>query len=77
MSETCETVEIVSDNETGFKVINKSDLSKDDVIYDADKIEADAEKKRLADIEADEKRLADEVAKQAKADKAKSNKKSK
>ena len=35
MSEVCETVEVVSDNETGFKVINKSDLSKSDVIYEA------------------------------------------
>jgi len=29
----CETVKIVADNDYGFIIINKSDLSKDDVIH--------------------------------------------
>ena len=36
---TIETIEIVSNNETGFKVINKCDLMPDDIIYDPNKIE--------------------------------------
>lgn len=35
MSETCETVKIKSDD--GFTIINKSDLTKDHVLFHAEK----------------------------------------
>jgi hypothetical protein len=33
MSETCETVRIKADNEDGFIIINKSDMTKDHVEF--------------------------------------------
>jgi len=33
MSETCETVRVVCKNEQGFKIINKSDLTDKDQVY--------------------------------------------
>jgi len=35
MSETCETVKVEADNEKGFMVINKEDLTDDHVLFDA------------------------------------------
>lgn len=44
----CETVEVICDNESGYMVINKSDMTKDHVIYEPskepEKAESDAKK---------------------------------
>jgi len=36
MTDTCETVKVVADNEQGFKIINLSDKTDKDVVYNPD-----------------------------------------